>query len=307
MLTQKEFFDEYKCEDAFKQSGLEWNVLSDIYDDYKSKSDNLESIKDELIYYLKQSPGWSDYHFHSVSGRVKDGMHLIEKIIRKCGTERSTKYQGINCSNYLDIIRDTIGIRILSLSKENWVSAFNLIMNKFKIDDSDKLIAEDPKAYTRYGDRDIYGDLINQQHSNIGYRSQHYIVRFMGVYCEIQARTLAEEVYGEFDHKVKYPYKNSNKFLKRYTSIVSQHLDAVDEMISTCLQMDDKLIDDADHFFENDTYKDWKTTSFPSVLGPHEDEKIEANDFNENGYVALDKYYDYKLLRKGLVQDELSE
>ena len=269
---------------------------------------DLVKIKDDLITDLKQSPKWATSHFHSISGRVKDGKHLIEKIIRKCGAECSAKYKEINKSNYLDIIHDVIGIRILSLSKENWVSAYELVMSSCMTDDMDISIAEDPKAYTRYGDRDIYGNLINQQHTNIGYRSQHYIVRYKGVYCEIQARTLAEEVYGEFDHKVKYPYKNSNKFLKRYTSIVSQHLDAVDEMISTCLQLDNSLIEEADHNFEKDTYKDWKTTSFPCVvMGPHGNEKIEARNFNKDGYVSLDKYYDYKLLRKGLVKDELSE
>ena len=53
---------------------------------------------------------------------------------------------------------------------------------------------EEPIAYTRYGDRDIYQDKIHEEHTNKGYRSQHYIVKYEDVYCEIQARTLAEEV-----------------------------------------------------------------------------------------------------------------
>ena len=52
-------------------------------------------------------------------------------------------------------------------------------------------------------------------------------------------RTLSEEVFGEFDYKVKYPYRDNNKFLIRYSNTLSQLLDSVDELISTCFQLND--------------------------------------------------------------------
>lgn len=125
-------------------------------------------------------------------------------------------------------------------------------------DSSDISMVELPKAYTRYGDRDIFKGKIVSEHSNKGYRSQHYVVCFKGVYCEIQVRTLSEEVFGEFDHKVKYPYRDNNKFLIRYSNTLSQLLDSVDELISTCFQLNDSGWDMCDKYYENDKYIDWK-------------------------------------------------
>lgn len=116
-------------------------------------------------------------------------------------------------------------------------------------------------AYTRYGDRDIFKDKIHAEHSNKGYRSQHYIVKFQHYYCEIQVRTLSEEVYGEFDHMVKYPYRDQNKFLIRYTNTLSQLLDAVDELISTCFQMQADGWENCNQYYEKDKYIDWKNIS----------------------------------------------
>ena len=79
-------------------------------------------------------------------------------------------------------------------------------------------------AYIRYGDRDVFHGKIKTDYSNKGYRSQHYILKRDGVYFEIQVRTLAEEVYGEFDHRVRYPNEEENKFLIRYANIVSKSI-----------------------------------------------------------------------------------
>ena len=138
-------------------------------------------------------------------------------------------------------------------------------------------MAERPIAYTRYGDRDIYKDKIYKEHSNRGYRSQHYIVRFNGVYCEIQVRTLAEEVYGEFDHRVKYPYREDNKFLIRYTGTLAQLLDSVDELISTCEQLRDGW-EDCGRYYDDDEYIDWTNISMKSE---HIIEKESTDEYAE--------------------------
>lgn len=64
---------------------------------------------------------------------------------------------------------------------------------------------------------------------------------------------MAEEVYGEFDHFVKFPHRDNNRFLKRYTNIVSEMLDSVDEILFTCFQ------------FGDDCYDDWQRTEQKSI------------------------------------------
>ena len=265
MLDKEAFFKKYSVQEYFQKSGLDWKNLEDIYDDYvQYRNTELDGLCVELENFLMEnfnvhSSSNGDIPLHSIRGRVKSPEHLIEKIIRKRGKEHSYKYKDIDVSNYKSIVRDLIGIRILVLAKEEWEGIFDEIVSLFpQNDSSDIRMVESPKAYTRYGDRDIFKGKIVSEHSNKGYRSQHYVICFKGVYCVIQVRTLSEEVFGEFDHKVKYPYRDNNKFLIRYSNTLSQLLDSVDELISTCFQLNDSGWDMCDKYYENDKYIDWK-------------------------------------------------
>lgn len=265
MLDKEAFFKKYSVQEYFQKSGLDWKNLEDIYDDYvQYRNTELDGLCVELENFLMEnfnvhSSSNGDIPLHSIRGRVKSPEHLVEKIIRKRGKEHSYKYKDIDVSNYKSIVRDLIGIRILVLAKEEWGGIFDEIVSLFpQNDSSDIRMVESPKAYTRYGDRDIFKGKIVSEHSNKGYRSQHYVICFKGVYCEIQVRTLSEEVFGEFDHKVKYPYRDNNKFLIRYSNTLSQLLDSVDELISTCFQLNDSGWDMCDKYYENDKYIDWK-------------------------------------------------
>lgn len=262
-LDQDKFLDKYCARQAFERSGISWDTLVKIYDDYNEIRNELQKKCEEIVKYIKKD---LDISIHSIQGRVKDSEHLIEKIIRKRGIEQNHKYVNINVDNYRKIIKDLIGIRILTLSKEEWKNVHDWLCDKFSGENMKECyMDEPPKAYTRYGDRDIFADKIEKEHSNKGYRSQHYVMYFDGTYCEIQVRTLAEEVYGEFDHRAKYPYRNDNKFLKRYTNMVSQFLDSVDEMISTCFQMGEEGWNTCGRYYEEDQYVDWTRVS-QSVL-----------------------------------------
>lgn len=149
-------------------------------------------------------------------------------------------------------------MRILLFSKEEWEGVYDDLTKAFPSEEKGlNYMKEEPVAYTRYGDRDIFRDKIHAEYTNKGYRSQHYIVRYNGCYCEIQVRTLPEEVYGEFDHHVKYPYREDNHFLIRYSTVLGQLLDSADEIISTCYQMGEKGWDACNHYYEKDTYVDW--------------------------------------------------
>lgn len=265
MLDKEAFFKKYSVQEYFQKSGLDWKNLEDIYDDYvQYRNTELDKLCVELENFLMENfnahaSSNGDIPLHSIRGRVKSPEHLVEKIIRKRGKEHSYKYKDIDVSNYKSIVRDLIGIRILVLAKEEWEGIFDEIVSLFpQNDSSDISMVELSKAYTRYGDRDIFKGKIVSEHSNKGYRSQHYVVCFKGVYCEIQVRTLSEEVFGEFDHKVKYPYRDNNKFLIRYSNTLSQLLDSVDELISTCFQLNDSGWDMCDKYYENDKYIDWK-------------------------------------------------
>ena len=158
----------------------------------------------------------------------------------------------------------------------------------------DICMAEMPRAYICYGDRDIFNYTIHKEYTDKGYRSQHYIFKYKEYYFEVQVRTIAEEVYAEFDHYVKYPYRENNHFLKRYTSVVAELLNSVDEIISTCFQFGEEGWFDMEKYFAQDSYNDLERMS----KEPHKREQ-EQIPRAKDGVIDAGSYMNRMILRKG--------
>lgn len=62
------------------------------------------------------------------------------------------------------------------------------------------------------------------------YRSVHYILKYKGVYLEIQVRTLFEEGWGEVDHAIRYPNYQADPVFKEYTELLNRLSGLADEM-----------------------------------------------------------------------------
>lgn len=268
-LDKESFLDEYKLREFYREDLISWDTIQKIYADFdKQKHDELEKVQKEVLNLLNEK---LKGYYHSIESRIKNPEHLIEKIIRKICIENNYKYKTICEDNYYEIIRDLIGIRILVFSKEGWEKIHDELCDVFKAEDNMERNAqyymkEVPEAYIRYGDRDVFHNKIHTQYSNKGYRSQHYIIAYNRYYCEIQVRTIAEEVYGEFDHIVRYPYRKDNKFLLRYTTTMAQLMAVADELVSTCMQMPAELWDQCAKAFGDDVFADWvKRNQSPSV------------------------------------------
>lgn len=250
-LMRENFLEYYHLTEIFENSGCDWDTLNEIYLDYNQNHFlRFQKIAEQLVGRLeKDKPD----QVRAIYGRAKDPEHLIEKIIRKNGQEFKSKYKDINKENYLDIVTDLIGIRILVLAKEEWKQVDLHIRSIFK-----EFFEHTPIAYVCYGDREIFDSRsIYVDYTNKGYRSQHYVVKYEHVFCEIQVRTLAEEVYGEFDHRIRYPYRTDNKFLVRYSKIVSKCTAELDDLVSSCLDMGEESWDVLNKQFKKDRYVDW--------------------------------------------------
>ena len=139
-LDRKEFFEKYLISDEyFKETGLDWNMLVEIYDDYKSIVPKLDIDSQHIVLKLIDAEA-----VHSVRRRVKNPEHLIEKIIRK-----GKKYleKGLSKDNYKEIITDLIGIRVLHLFKDDWLTIHNEITHLWEV-------KETPQVNIRKGDND---------------------------------------------------------------------------------------------------------------------------------------------------------
>lgn len=293
-MIKKKFIESYRLEEVFSKAhnkGLTWKKLISIYNDYKRNYFTYyEQQAKEVVEKLhEKAPSEATI----IYGRAKQPEHLLEKIIRKAGKEDKADYLEISVDNYREIITDLLGVRILILKKEDWDIVDRHIHKKFND------FVEYPVAYVCYGDRDIYDrQRINTQYTNKGYRSQHYTVRYNNCIGEIQVRTLAEEVYGEYDHKIRYPYRSDSNFLARYNRIISKITSELDDLISTSLALTSDNIDKLDDNFSQDIYRDWsrevdENTTFPS------DKETAGYNLDEEGITTAREFAVKKLLQRG--------
>lgn len=238
--------------------GLSEGELKDIYDNYKETIPRLEEVRTEILTILNDELADK---VHSVRGRAKDPDHLIEKIIRnRC--DKPKKYGLLNIDNYNKIITDLIGFRIIILDKKDWREVHNTLLEVFQnlpdryVTEDDDIVknfdkyaitaktkkkalensyhAEKPVAYlTRIDNEELYQDpYLRVDSSKSHYRSIHYIIRYMDFYLEIQVRTLFEEGWLEFDHRIKYPYDQNNKKKQEFLAILNSIVTAADRLIS---------------------------------------------------------------------------
>ena len=74
---------------------------------------------------------------HSVKTRVKDELHLIEKVIRK--TEDRRKKYGkefkFTVENYKEEITDLVGIRVIHIFKDDWEEIHKLITHMWNVNE----------------------------------------------------------------------------------------------------------------------------------------------------------------------------
>lgn len=213
-------------EERLLELGDRASALEDIYFDFISRSAQLGAVADGLVRLLQRLP-----HVHSVRWRVKDASHLVSKIVRKLA-DGVDKYDQINAENYLDIVTDLIGVRVLHLFKGDFAKLHESVVSTWEL-------SERPVAYVRAGDSDglrlLYRELGLDvaQHSD-GYRSIHYILKTnftkQAVNCELQVRTIFEEGWSEIDHTLRYPDFSNDSLVQEFLQLFNRISGAADEM-----------------------------------------------------------------------------
>lgn len=220
MIDQRVFFKRYKNQEMFYQSGLSWDTLMDIEEDYNSKLDDFKAIAAD---YVNEIGNLS--HVHSVKFRIKDTEHLIEKIVRKAVEYGDTDVQ-FNKDTYLVEITDIIGIRALYVFKSDYLPLHKVIISNYK-----KNFCEKPQVKLREGDdKKIYQGLKNVEFQyGVDYRSIHYTIRHtqdgIMVPIEIQTRSIFEEGWSEINHTLLYKKEYfdiaEEALLKKTSSVLS--------------------------------------------------------------------------------------
>lgn len=175
---------------------------------------------------------------HSTKSRLKEPGHLQEKLLRKMRESKSKgKAFNVTESNLFSAITDLAGFRILHLHSSQIVDIDRELRRVFA--EYRYRLFEKPRARTWDDEyREFFhGVGILTLSSPKMYTSVHYVVESFSetkCTCEIQVRTLAEELWGEVDHSMNYPQpspveacRDQIKVLARVTSSCSRLVDSI--------------------------------------------------------------------------------
>src|SRR3990167_991950 len=179
--------------------------LREVKDYCLSKFDDIEH---ELSLFRDQVKSWFETHpklvrrkptvIHSVKHRLKDKAHLVEKIERK-------------------LIPDP---------------------DSHQIGSGDWTLYEAPKAYTWDPDSAAYFERLGiaTQVKESLYTSVHYVIqpkKDSDFSCEIQVRTLFEEIWGEVDHTLNYPAATENIACREQLRVLAKVVGAGSRLVDS--------------------------------------------------------------------------
>ena len=176
---------------------------------------------------------------HSIRARIKDRDHLQDKLLRKlheCNKARQPF--DITPENLLVKINDLIGFRLLHLHTVQAKEIHEQLDALLK--SCGYVFREGPEARTwDIGYEKTFQDMgFKTKRSDSLYTSVHYVISDevpnLTMTCEIQVRTLAEEIWGEVDHRLNYPHKMDSvactqqlRALARSTSASGRLVDSI--------------------------------------------------------------------------------
>lgn len=183
-------------------------VQKSILEAYDSHLPMIKTHMANVETFLKEELSLSSGHLptiYAIKSRVKDRQHLADKIARK----ECEKKVVISAENLLEQITDLAGVRVLHMYQNQFKEIHEFIMGL--INKGDLRLKEDPIAYTwdpeSKGFFESFGLKTDIKPSY--YTSIHYLLmpanKTNNVCCEIQVRTLFEEIWGEIDHSLNYP------------------------------------------------------------------------------------------------------
>lgn len=173
---------------------------------------------------------------HSIKHRLKDETHLQKKLERK-----SDQIDPILAENVFERITDLAGVRVLHLYQDQLPIIHSFIMGM--VSSGDWSLNEKPIAYSWDPESQKFFESLNLEVKikESYYTSIHYVVRPVNddrVKCEIQVRTLFEEIWGEIDHTINYPEQSPSRATKEQLRVLSKLVSTGSRLADSIFRLD---------------------------------------------------------------------
>jgi len=213
------------------------NIAEDAVRVYLDDMHLLEMLHANVLTFFQKHPKLTQSPFpviHSIKSRFKDKEHLKEKIIRK--NRDSNVGVRITKDNLFEEVTDLVGIRVLHLHQDQFMKIHDAI--QLHLDSGEWVLKEQPTAYTWDPESVNFYKKIGYETKlkDSYYTSIHYTIK-MNMNnprcCEIQIRTLFEEVWGEVDHFINYPIACKNLSCREQLMVLSKFVAAGTRLVDS--------------------------------------------------------------------------
>ena len=213
------------------------SLIDELVQIYDENNERISLFRDQLQRALADSTRLSPL-IHSTTTRLKDPEHLRDKLRRQAqkAKEKGRPFD-ITPENLLTRINDLAGVRLLHLYTRQ-IREIDQALREI-LHEQRYALLEGPVARTWDDESRAFFRTcsIETVTSSSLYTSVHYVVGSASrttVTCEIQVRTLMEEVWGEVDHSINYPKpaeslacREQLKVLARVTSSATRLVDSI--------------------------------------------------------------------------------
>jgi putative GTP pyrophosphokinase len=155
---------------------------------YRQDVKSFEDYRIKVEVLLRELLIQNNVSFHKIESRIKDPIHLEEKIIRK-----HEKY------NDLSDITDLVGLRVITFFEDEVDKVAKIVESEFIIDEQNSI------------------DKRKLESDRFGYMSLHYVAslnserkklteykRFQDIKIEIQIRSILQHAWAEIEHDIGY-------------------------------------------------------------------------------------------------------
>ncbi len=207
---------------------------------YESRHDEFQLFAKQVASFFTDSRRFQGKPLplvHSVRMRLKDKEHLREKLRRKW------KDGPITPRNLFKKVTDLAGVRVLHVHTQQFEEINNAIQEQISrgywaLNEAPVANSWDPETTSYFRSLGLKAVTRDSYYSSI-----HYVIKphkGSDLTCEIQVRTLFEEIWGEIDHALNYPSPTTNlacreqlRVLAKLSSTGTRLADSIFKVVTT--------------------------------------------------------------------------
>ena len=176
--------------------------IDDAVRHFVANRHKLKIIAQSLWASLTEDPELGEY-IHFIKYRIKDEESLRAKLIRRAVTQ-----EAVSPLDLFKKIGDLAGVRVIHLHMDQLVRMHPIILRILR--EQEYELAAAPTAYCWDMEYEEFfrGIGLESQQRESMYTTVHYDIvanKKTGIACELQVRSLVDEVWGEVSHRVNYP------------------------------------------------------------------------------------------------------